>query len=280
MPFLHRRPRPPLDSSIDSLWFCRNPRSPLALERVLPTGAPQLVINLAEDQTRVYEAGPRGIACTVSPGSTLTGITTRALIIDTAEQEHAAGVCFKPGGTLPFCNTSGLELANAEIPLECLWGRSAIQRLREQLLQAHSPHHALDTLEASLLAACKPRVLHPVTAFALREFAASPSLVRTRAVADAAGLSPKRFIERFKTEIGITPKQYCRLLRFQEAVRAAHSSRLDWTRLAADCGYYDQAHFIHDFREFSGLTPSAYRAASTEFQNHVTFLQSPENRIG
>jgi AraC-like DNA-binding protein len=50
---------------------------------------------------------------------------------------------------------------------------------------------------------------------------------------------------------------------------------VDWAEVALSCGYYDQAHFIHDFRAFSGLTPTGYRTARTAFQNHVSFLQSP-----
>ena len=65
------------------------------------------------------------------------------------------------------------------------------------------------------------------------------------------------------------------MLRFQRALTRAHAAvEVDWTGVALDAGYCDQAHFIHDFRAFSGLTPTGYRAGRTEFQNHVTFLQS------
>ena len=95
---------------------------------------------------------------------------------------------------------------------------------------------------------------------------------------DAIALSPKRFIERFKADVGVTPKRYCRLLRFQRVVTNAHrGGATDWAELALACGYFDQAHLIHDFREFSGLTPTAYEARRTAFQNHVTFLQSTDD---
>jgi AraC-like DNA-binding protein len=75
--------------------------------------------------------------------------------------------------------------------------------------------------------------------------------------------------------VGLTPKRYCRVRRFQRALVSAHRPRgVDWARVAVDCGYFDQAHFIHDFKSFAGVTPTAYQAAQTQFQNHVKILQS------
>jgi transcriptional regulator GlxA family with amidase domain len=116
--------------------------------------------------------------------------------------------------------------------------------------------------------------------FALDAFRSSPSVAKISDVTGVISLSPRRFIERFETEVGLTPKRYCRLLRFQMAVARAHSAaHLDWAQLALDCGNFDQAHFIHEFREFSGTTPSGYASSATQFQNHVTFLQSSENKV-
>jgi len=277
MTFINRRPAPPLDAWIESIWLCRSERRPRALERVLPSGAAQLIVNLAEDETRVYEESAAGLVCQRSPGSVLTGITTRYQVIDTDEQAFVAGVVFRPGGTAPFVAAPARELSDADVPLDVLWGRQRERLLREQLLSAYDPESALDVLEAALLDRCREKAAHPAVGYALSEFRAQPSIARIRAVTDAIALSPKRFIERFKAEVGVTPKRYCRLLRFQRVVASAHRrGPADWAGLALACGYFDQAHLIHDFRAFSGLTPTAYEARRTAFQNHVTFLQSTE----
>src|SRR5262249_843306 len=122
--------------------------------------------------------------------------------------------------------------------------------------------------------------LHPAVAHALRVFGRSPRAASIADVTAAIGLSPKRFIERFKTEVGLTPKAFCRVRRFQQALGALNAGAdVDWACVALSAGYYDQAHFIHDFRAFSGLTPTMYLASRTEFRNHVKFLQSSDTRV-
>jgi len=279
MHYRHRVPRPPLDSFVESIWVYQNDPRPYALERILPTGAAQLIVNLKEDQTRLYdpEAPHR---CAATSGSLLSGVQSRFQIIDTSEQEHVAGVAFKPGGTVPFVRGPAHEATDADIPLEALWGRRRTTSLRERLLDGSSVDAKLDALEAELLAMWTPLGLHPAVTFALAAFDRMPTTTSVARVTDEVGLSAKRFIERFKIDVGMTPKRYCRIRRFQRALARVNGGRLvDWTRVALDCGYFDQAHFIHDFRSFAGLTPTEYQSARTSFQNHVKFLQSGQNTI-
>ena len=280
MLFLQRRPAPPLDTCVQAVWVCRHDPRPRTLERVLPNGGPQLIVNLLEDRTRVYEARPGTVVCHESPGSILSGLATRAQIIDTDEQAFVVGVAFRPGGTRPFTAVPAHDLADRDVPLDALWGAGAERRLRERLLEAPSPERALDVLESALGQAWRDRQPHAAVAFALARFHARPALARVDAVTADLALSPRRFIERFKADVGVTPKRYCRLLRFRRAVEDAHRGRqTGWAELAADGGFADQAHFIHEFRAFSGLTPSAYEAARTAFPNHVTFLQSADDLL-
>ncbi|WP_322752369.1 helix-turn-helix domain-containing protein [Frankia sp. Cas3] len=84
------------------------------------------------------------------------------------------------------------------------------------------------------------------------------------------GWTPRRLNRRFMSRIGLAPKRFSRVRRFQRLLRAAGGrDDPDWARLAVDCGFYDQAHLINDFRDLSGLTPGAYRPRSVDVPNHV-----------
>lgn len=274
MLYLHRVPAPPLDSFVASIWYCENKPGRHALERVLPGGFAQLIVNLKQDQTRVYRPEVE-YQCEVASGAVLSGVQSRYCVIDTAEQECVAGVAFRPGGTVPFFPIPANETRDGNIALDLLWGRRSARGLREQLLEAPDPHAKLNVMERALAEVFRPISPHPAVDFALATFTRRPHEASIAAVTSRIGLSPKRFIERFKAEVGVAPKRYCRILRFQRAlVRAEQGRAVDWTRIAVECGYFDQAHFIHDFRSFAGTTPTGYQAGRTEFRNHVKFLQS------
>jgi AraC-like DNA-binding protein len=277
--FHHRSPRPPLDAFVASIWLFRDSPRPHALERALPTGAAQLIVNLKEDRTRLYDP-ERPDRYTSTAGTILVGVQSRYQIIDTSEQEYVAGVAFRPGGTAAFLRTPAHHLRDADTPVEDLWGRQRTAELREQLLERNDPDAQLDAIESALRERLQPTAVHPAIAFALASLDLVPLTTNIGAVTDAIGLSAKRFIERFKAQVGISPKRYCRIRRFQQAVGRAHRGQeVDWVQLALDCGYYDQAHFIHEFRGFAGLTPTAYQACRTGFQNHVKFLQSDDAAV-
>ena len=113
----------------------------------------------------------------------------------------------------------------------------------------------------------------PVVEYAVRNFIAQPATIRIAEVSDKTGFSTRRFIELFKQHVGMTPKLFCRVRRFQKVLRSITSGKpVNWTGVALDGGYFDQAHFIHDFRAFSGINPSKYLVDYQDFPRHPNHL--------
>ncbi len=116
-------------------------------------------------------------------------------------------------------------------------------------------------------------IRHRAVAFALEALRNTPQAWTVADLAGRVGLCQRRFIRLFAEEVGLTPKLYGRIVRFQEVLRVIDSGkRVSWARLAAASGYYDQAHFINDFRAFSGMNPTAYLGLRTEHINHVPLV--------
>ncbi|HKP55678.1 MAG TPA: helix-turn-helix domain-containing protein [Polyangiales bacterium] len=238
------QPGPPLAKHVDYLWHLRDAPGHAA-ERVLPSGTLELVINLAHDAFQFQ-------TCTGSQhlrGAMVSGVYTRFFTIDTRDHADVLGVHFRPGGAWPILGVAPGALADQHCELEDLWGRTNVRRLREQLLETPTQQR-LSVLEASLAARCVDGwQLHAACEEALDALAHG---ARVMEVATAAGLTSRRLQALFHEQVGVTPKLFARLCRFQRALCAATPSFRD---LALDAGYFDQSHLIREFRALAGCAP-------------------------
>jgi AraC-like DNA-binding protein len=162
---------------------------------------------------------------------------------------RTAGVRFRPGMAGAFLRAAPSELTDQTVRLADLWGRTA-RELEARLDEAPEPGMALCAQFREPAGPPNPaqRAIEAITA--------ANGVVNLDYIARQANLSPRQFRRRCLEESGLTPKHLCRVLRFRHASRLAHGVlRPHWSGIAADAGYFDQAHLIRDFREFTGRTP-------------------------
>lgn len=146
-----------------------------------------------------------------------------------------------------------------------LW-HGAGATLRERLLEAGSPAERFAILEELLLERLKGE---PDTAVGWA-IAALERGMRVSDVATRLGLLPRTLERRFTAKVGLTPKRYARVRRLQRVMRATRNSTAsDWSLLAAQHGYCDQSHLVHEFRELADITPTDYKPQSRARNNHV-----------
>ncbi|MEX0611330.1 MAG: helix-turn-helix domain-containing protein [Pirellulales bacterium] len=263
-------PSPPLADFVERFWQCSDTPSHRR-ERILPSGTVELVINLREDEIRIYEP-LHSDRCRRFSGAVVSGPYRGCFMIDPLQHESIIGVHFKPGGAFPFLSAPADELADTHLDLETLWGRTATE-LREQLCAATTAGQRFSLLEDALVSRLRhPPERHGAVSIALETFERTGGRSRVHGVACRVGLSQRRFIQVFAAEVGLTPKLYCRVRRFQQAREFVRSVEApDWARVAVNCGYFDQSHLIRDFQAFSGLSPLTYlrRASEHVLPNHV-----------
>ena len=266
-------PHAPLSAFVALLWSYEGDTPSQAKERRLPDGAMGLVINLRDDLTRIYDRQQPDQFQSYR-GSVISGAHSVYTVLDSTGPARMLGVEFKPGGALPFLGLPAAALHNQVISLETIWGTAA-QRLREQLLAAATPARRFALLEEALLARLRPeRLAHPAVGYALAALQSAPRPPTIAAVTERIGLSQTRFIQVFREAVGLTPKQYCRVRRFQQVLRVLEGDApVKWAEVALACGYFDQAHLIHDFQAFAGLTPTAYLALRGEHRDHVALIE-------
>lgn len=251
------RPSPPLADMIERLWLREGPAPRHAFDRVLPMGREELIINLIDGELRCYHDDGRPNGCTAGP--LFAGLHRGGYVIDTRQQAAIMGVHFKPGGAWRLLGIPAPELSEARLGLRELIGEDA-HRLMDRLLRCPSPLEKLRLVDAALCRR-RRRELHPAVAWAAEQMRRHPAAVRIAHLAEEAGLSERRFGEVFTCQVGVNPKGFARLCRFQAALGRIHATaQPDWCDLALRNGYADQAHLIREFRAFSGFTPAAYHA--------------------
>jgi AraC-like DNA-binding protein len=268
MLFLKHVPGAPLGEFAEYLWLLSDAPGH-ALERILPTGTLELVINLHEDQVRIHDAAG---TCRHFSGTILSGAYSRPFVIETAAHALAMGVHFRPGGAYPFTHVAPGELADSHVELASLWGSGA-ERLREHLGAAGTHPERFRILESALLAQLiESRMAGSSVQFAQQCLGGRAASVRE--IVRSTGLSHRYFTRRFCAEVGMTPKLFLRVQRFQHAIAVAgQRASSGWASLASEAGYYDQAHLHRDFAAFAHATPGQFlRQRSDQLKEHHVLL--------
>lgn len=251
------------------LWFAdesaRTGNGVVARERVLPTGTMSLVFRVSDHPLRLFDAG--GNEGRTVGHAIVGGARTSYYVRDVSQPTRSVGAQLHPGAAELLLGAPAGELVERHTRLDDLWGHAA-DETRERLALAGSPDTALDLLQTLLIARMpRMRAIHPAVAHAVTRFATTSHV---NDVVDESGYCHRRFIALFRASVGLSPKVYCRVLRFQNAIdQLADDPEAKWANLAALSGYSDQPHFTRDFRAFTGVTPGAYRRLRPAVKNHV-----------
>jgi AraC-like DNA-binding protein len=259
--FLKYREQSPsgeLGRFVECFWFLEGePIAPRPLERLLPIGSIEVVVH----HRSPFREWPDASHPRMLPPGVVAGQLTRPLFIQPAGPISTMGVRFRPGGAYPFLGTRLDALTDRIVSFEEVWGAEG-RRFEERLVLANDDEQRVSVAEAFFRSrmGSRPHRDEPVEA-AAAEIGRSGGRVRVSALACRLGLSARQMERRFASALGVGPKVLCRVARFQALLRAiARARRPDWAGLAADCGYFDQAHLINEVRRLSGMTPRGLAA--------------------
>lgn len=236
---------------VGNLWVGQSTR--VRREHVIPSGEMHLAVRIDGPPLRLYaDRGDRdgqAIARAVVCGARSRYYAKRA------EPCCTVGAQLLPGASWALFGVPATALAERHAPLREFWGE-AVDALHRALAAATTPEARLDALEQALLAHLRP--VDPLPAQLAGAIAGLDQGQDLHALLAAADCSHRHFIARFRDATGLAPKRYARLRRFQRVLAQLDLEGTDWSALALEHGYCDQAHLARDFREFAGLPARAY----------------------
>ncbi|MCW4355271.1 helix-turn-helix domain-containing protein [Hoyosella sp. YIM 151337] len=257
-------PRPPLDGLIDDLYYLEG-ASPYARLMLPPAPSALLIVNLGAPFLIRSGTGTGLETAKYADGCVVT-MPTQAWEFGYPLRTRSVGVHFKPWGLAPFLPMPAAELCDRPVTVAQVWGPPAVAELRDRLTAADGPQAMLTLLEKELRRRLREAAGLRLVRHTSSIIAATRGTVAIGDLNVTAGVSSTHLAQRFKELIGITPKRLARTLRFASTVFAINpAEQIDWADLAGRAGYFDQAHFGHEFRAFTGLTPTQYLEVRRRF---------------
>lgn len=233
-------------------------------QRILPTGNIELVFHRGHLLRQGNDFSPRTSLC---------GQTLSFADVQPTGYVNMITVVFQPFGAKAFFDLPFHELSGLSVPLEDV-NRKAFADLEDKILSTPDDALCIRFIETFLLGRLRPykaynykRIAEAVDTINKLETDLSVPLL-----AERIGLSKKQFQRIFNEYIGLNPKEFIRVVRFHKALfTLQHDPSMNFTRLAYECGFYDQSHLIREFKQFSGYTPREYIAICAPHSDYFSY---------
>ncbi|RIA08658.1 AraC family transcriptional regulator [Flavobacteriaceae bacterium MAR_2010_72] len=269
MIFKHDIPKAPLDNFVASIVYYKDFKVEHSKDKLLPDCTTNLVINLFETPRYIYdnETLEEKEACYEA---WFSGMHTEYLTISSDNESEMLVISFKSGGVFPFINQSVEAFNNSVVAANTVFGDEILD-LRQRLINEIDPDNKIEMAKKWLESRLNEVSFEgEIIQHFVSQIQKSSENINLTELAKKSGYSQKQFIHLFKKYVGLTPKQFHRIVRFNEILNAIfNKERVDWAAFANEFGYYDQAHFIRDFQAFSGHNPKQYIDDQGDWPNYI-----------
>ena len=266
------RPNSDLDALIKCYWTLQIPAEfNSEKQRVIPDGCMELIFILGDDVKRYISEND----FIIQPRAIIVGQITEPFIIQPVGYVHCFAVRFYPYSVSNFIKIPLKKLENKETPIADIFGQSTADELERKIIYAADTQQRMEIMESFLLnklqeEATIDQIVQSTVETLLATSGSSP--IKTLLHGD---LSKRRQLERkFLKQIGMSPKQLGKVIRLQTALKLLLNRKTEtFTKIAYESEYYDQNHFIKDFKEFTGITPKEFLADDQMILSSMLYTQ-------
>lgn len=259
MEYREFKPSAALSPYIDCFWIHQGVLPENQTYRCVPSGNTDLIVGATDGE----ECLQQGEYWERIPRVFFTGMWTAPAVVKSSRRIEWFGIRFKPEIFVQIFRQPLREMENVTIDARAILGKR-VEALSSQIAEKQDIQSRIAVAE-TFLGGELSRRLPEDTYFtrAIRLIRAHGGQVSTEALSKEVFVSERQLQRVFREYFGVTPKTYGRLMRFNRAASLlSNKDAINWSDISYTCGYADQAHFIRDFREFSGARPSALAADS------------------
>lgn len=252
MEYLEFKPDARLAKYVECYWYAFSLRPPFRdRESLIPDGTIECMFNFGDSYSQLV-----GEAREAVKGSHVIGIRKEALTISQTGRQHFFCIRFKPGGTYPFFGVPAHLFANGFYGMSDLFGKETGE-LEERLYHAKDNRERVVICDGFLLGRFNEGIYE--VEFAQKLVPALLAAGNIKQVLTDFNVTHKTLGRRFERVLGVSPMEFVKIKRFNRAVHAMYGCEFkSLTDIGYSCGYYDQSHFIREFKRLTGLTPKNF----------------------
>ncbi len=250
MQFKRIIPREELRHWIECLWIAQNDDPSTIVQKIIPDGFPEIIFHFADP----YIINLRGNWEQQSK-NLLAGQITRYFHLKNKGRSHMMGIKLKPAVLLQLFDLRMDSLTDKVVELDSHLG--SLNSLTKRIHVASVDDTRIELIQDEFLKAAKPDSSGPIDK-AMEVLFSKQGNASVASLCEAACVSERQLERLFKKYIGIPPKFYARIIRFSYIFQNAQERKMSWSELGLETGFYDQSHFIRNFKAFTGEDPSKY----------------------
>ena len=270
MIYIEKKPSKVLRKYIKCIWNMEydGKLSASENERILPDGYTEIIINFSDKIKCKQEGGSQRILTR----SFITGPFSRYIHLEPNGKIGLLGIRFWPGMMHTFLDIPMNELTNNYYDLSLIMGKFA-DEVEYKVHDAKDFDERFKILDTTLVQYMLGNFNPPnkTIEFAINNIINTNGLMSIEDLAEKIGIGTRQLQRLFSQKVGLSPKTFTKIIRFQRIFKELETDHIsNWLILALQCGYYDQAHFIKEFKQFSGLTPTSYFSGNKELTQYFT----------
>lgn len=249
-------PNPDLAPLIKCYWTLDIPKEDTPTKNtIVPDGCMKMIFHYGDPYNHYDEKG----ASIALPRSFVIGQLTRPYIVQPTGETGTFFVCFHPNGFIPFATFPIKEMENTAVPLEQLFGKNG-QILKEAILHASSTVERIHIIEDFLIQRLRnTKTIDNIVKSTIETILTGNGQLSVTELSKQHQVNRRQLVRKFSSDIGLSPKQLSKTIRLQATLKMLLTKDVkSLTDLAYENEYFDQAHFIKEFKEFTGLTPKEF----------------------
>lgn len=237
-------------------------------QRIFPTGFIEVIFYYGDPYFKISKNNFKEL----QPKSQINGHTTGYYDVLPAGRIGLLSAVLHPNAARLFFDLPITELTNQSVNITDLKG-DEINALEEKLQSATNNKERVRTVEKYFFKQLIEKKLYDFKKInnCINKINLKKGIISIQELANESFLSQKQFNRKFSEFVGLNPKQFLRIIRFQHAIFSyQNDSSVNFTELAYACGYYDQPHFIHEFKAFTGFTPTELFKSCQPYSDYFT----------